>query len=1037
VNEVLEKLRSIRTLADPQLKPSPYLKSEYVDEYDNTNPVALRNYQKSGILNLLMVERSLLGDDCGLGKAQPIDANVLTPSGWTEIGKLAVGDCVIGSDGKPTKICGIFPQGRKDIYKVTMSDDSSAECCEDHLWTVRTGNTRRSGGWKVFSLKHIVAAGLLRCHRLTGRRWSIPMVEPVQFTEKHLPVDPYLLGVLLGGGSLPGTIAVSNGDPKLFDLVRSRLPADCRFGTRKKDGITISVIGRAGVRNSLQRGIIELGLMKKNWYTKFIPSIYLLASVSQRIELLRGLMDTDGYVSKDGKVTQFYSSNKTLVDDFVHLIQSLGGVAKVKSKMPTLRGKSRAKNGRLAYTVTISLPNSILPFYLPRKVSRWVPRTKYPPIRYIAKVELSREAECVCISVEAENDLYVTNHFIVTHNTLEALSAIGYIWLKEPEYVPIIIAKKSALHQWGSEVQKFLVGMSTVTVEGQPFERDNIYQDFFLNYNKDSKRLLILTYEILFKDLRESVVKDRSEKPDKDTKNKLKQAKLKHKQILSNFESGKFAFQAHFNERPFGIQEHVKDRLNIAAQFGASAPVTRPGMWDDKDEQMLLNTLQLKEAVKESDNSIKTLSDLIAPPKIVPGIMNYILEMQKLHPNAKLMFVMDEVHTVKNYRGKIHATCYDVAAISNRVIGMTATPVKNRLMEFFSIFRIIQPKLFPRVSHFMNEFCVTKLQPIGGGRKVPIVVGYKNLDKFIELIEPYYLSRRKHEVAKELPQLVTRELVCELTADQEELYDLAEVGLLNKNDDDSSSAEILSSMVMVQQAANAPQLIADENGVPFEGESSKLNTLLDLFQNELCDTKTIVFSRFEKMVSLIEKELIKNNIKCVRITGKENKAKDREIAKNIFQDPNSGTNIILITTAGSESINLQSAEHLIFVDMPWSFGDYAQTTGRMIRIGSHHLMVMVTHLMAIRRNGKKTIDHHVLKTLKSKKKLIDKVAGDTLHGGLEVSDTMDIFKSIREEHSDKATPARKIHSAKNKPKISTAKHEVPPAQLIDIDLSSI
>lgn len=618
--------------------------------------------------------------------------------------------------------------------------------------------------------------------------------------------------------------------------------------------------------------------------------------------------------------------------------------------------------------------------------------------------------------------------------TLETLSTVGYIWLKEPEYVPIIITKKSALHQWGAEVNKFLCGMQTITVEGQPFERDALYQDFFLNHSNDNKRLLILTYEILLKDLHESVVKDRSGKPSKGVKSELKQAKITYKELLSKFEDFKIAFQEHFSNRPFDVREHVKDVLNAHAQ--KAPPPAPPGMWEAEDEKWLNSAIFRKVEIKSLESLIKDLEEDINPSKIVPGVLAYATEMLKSQPGTKLMFIMDEVHTIKNHRGKIHDACFNLSSISDRVVGMTATPVKNRLMEFFSIFRVVQPKLFPKVSHFMNEFCVTKLQPIGGGRKVPIVVGYKNLDKFIEQIEPYYLSRRKHEVAKELPQLVTRELICELTSDQEELYDLAEAGLLNKSDDDSSSAEILSSLVMVQQAANAPQLIADENGTPFEGDSSKLDTLLDLFQNELCDTKTIVFSRFEKMVSLIERKLRDNNIKCVRITGKEN-ASNREVAKNTFQNPNSDTNIILITTAGSESINLQTAEHLIFVDLPWSTGDYVQITGRMIRIGSHHKMVMVSHLMAVKRNGKKTIDHHVLKTLKVKKKLMDKVSGNTLQGGLEISDVMDIFKSIRDDQSDKPLSKKVITSAKSKSKIATANYEAPPVKAIDIDLSSI
>jgi SNF2 family DNA or RNA helicase len=618
--------------------------------------------------------------------------------------------------------------------------------------------------------------------------------------------------------------------------------------------------------------------------------------------------------------------------------------------------------------------------------------------------------------------------------TISVLSTLSYIWMKEPNYVPIVIVRKSALYQWRNEVTKFLHGMEAVIVEGQPFERNKLYHDFFLNHSGANKKLLVLTYEILLRDLQESVVKDKSEKADKFTRDKLKRVKELHKRVVSEFENKKAAFSIYFSDRPFDIREHVKDRLAIANQLTPDK-ITNPLSWNDDDEKTVTGILSFKNLVKESDDTIRVLEEQIAPPKVVPGIIDYVNESKKSCPNSKLMLVMDEVHTIKNHKGKIHAACNEVSLLSNRVIGMTATPVKNRLMEFYAIFRIIQPRLFPRVTSFMNEFCITKLQPIGGGRKVPIVVGYKNLDKFVSIIEPYYLARRKHEVAKELPQLITQELVCELTQDQEELYDLAELGLLNKSDEDSSAAEVLSSLVMVQQAANAPQLIADENGTPFEGESSKVATLLDLFQNELCDTKTIVFSRFEKMVSLVERELINANIKCVRITGKENKAKDRETAKSLFQDPNSGINIILITSAGSESINLQAAEHLIFIDLPWSGGDYLQIIGRMIRIGSQHKTVVSTALMAVRKSGKKTIDYHVLKTLKLKKKLMDKVSGDALPGGLEISDAVNIFKSIREDNSDRSFSVAKPSKVKMiKPAVE--KFEVS-RDIVDIDMSLI
>ena len=150
----------------------------------------------------------------------------------------------------------------------------------------------------------------------------------------------------------------------------------------------------------------------------------------------------------------------------------------------------------------------------------------------------------------------------------------------------------------------------------------------------------------------------------------------------------------------------------------------------------------------------------------------------------------------------------------------------------------------------------------------------------------------------------------------------------------------------------------------------------------------------------------------------------------------SGVNVILITTAGSESINLHSAEHMIFFDSPWSWGDYLQIIGRMIRIGSVHTSVVATHLLAQKKDGKKTIDQHVIKALRSKKHLADKVAGDNLPGGLKFTQdmgAMDIFHEIRSGRNagDKGTlldktnkkiqSSKKIHPSKKKPVVEEDK----------------
>jgi hypothetical protein len=982
--ETLSKIRSIRSLENPSLKTSSYIKNTFADG----SPIKLRDYQVIGIMNMCMMPKLLLGDDTGLGKAQPIYSKVLTSCGWKEIGNIKKGDYVYGSKGKLTKVMGVFPQGKKPVFKVTFSDGASTECCEEHLWTVRTHNSRRSGdGWHVKSLKEIAISGLKRQRNGNGIKYYIPMAEAIEHENSQLPIDPYILGVILGDGSITRNIYLCNGDPELFSIFESKMPDGCRLGNyNTRDRYTRPVLGNVDGLNPLKSGLKILNLMGTNWDTKFIPEIYLRASKEQRINLLRGLMDTDGYISKDGNVTQFYSSNPGLVNNFVELIQSLGGIATVKSKIPQLSRKSKAKKAILAYTVAISLPNDVIPFSLSRKLNRWKPRTKYLPVRGISKIEPVGLEECVCIRVDADDSLYVTDNYIVTHNTLQVLSTIGYVWEKEPEYVPIILTTKSALFQWESECRKFMTGMQPVVVHGEPHERESIYNEFFKP--QDNKKLLLMTYDTLFRDLDAAVVKDKSFKASPDDKKALKKAREEEKVTRQKYEVLAASLNEISDSRTFEISEYISSRLS--GMKGDSPPG-----WDADAESSLKEALDVKKQLSHLQNEVIRLSDLVSPPLRTSGISEHIENFKLANPGAKFLLAMDEAHKVKNYRSQVHEKVKALSSQCDRIIGMTATPVKNRLMEFFGIFRIINPALFPKVMAFQNDYCVTKLQRVPGGRQVPIIVGYKNLDRFVDKVEPYYLSRKKHDVAKELPELISMEVPCELYDLQDELYDMAENGVKDVTDEDDSS-DILSSLVMCQQSVDAPQLILDENGEPFDGPSAKIDRLIEFLEEDASGQKVIIFSRFEKMVSQIEKHLIKSKINYVRITGKETNPKVRQESREKFQDPNSGINVIMITMAGSESLNLQAAEHFIFIDMPWSFGDHQQLIGRMMRIGSSHKTVVAHYYIGIRKDGSKTIDHHVLSALQSKKKLSDKVTGASAKGTLDLvkSDSDDFMKSV-------------------------------------------
>jgi len=626
--------------------------------------------------------------------------------------------------------------------------------------------------------------------------------------------------------------------------------------------------------------------------------------------------------------------------------------------------------------------------------------------------------------------------------TIQVLASYDTIESREPDYVPIILTTKSALFQWRGEVDKFMENANPCVVHGEPYQRHQTYESFFDAPRQ--RKLLLLTYDTLFRDLEPSVVKDKSVKVDPKLKKALKEARAEEAACKNGYENLLSNIKEISDGRRFEDSEYIFARLN-----GKEA--NKPPGWSSQDEKMLLLTIESKEKYDTIKKTVNDLSIQVNPPKRSSGILECMLEMKARHPATKFMLVMDEAHKVKNYRSQVHEKVRAVSLHCDRVIGMTATPVKNRLMEFFGLFRIINPTLFPKVTQFMNEYCVTKMQRVAGGRQVPIVVGYRNLDAFVEKIKPYYLARQKHEVAKELPELISVEIPCELTDDQENLYDMAEAGSVSEDDgSEDSSADILRSLTMCAQAVNAPQLILDENGNPFTGESSKIDALLELLTGDAEDQKVIVFSRFEKMVSLIEDHLKENKIKYVRITGKESDPKLRQKNREIFQDPESGVNVIMITMAGSESLNLQAAEHFVFVDLPWSQGDYTQLIGRMIRIGSQHKTVVAHHMLGIRQSGEKTIDHHVLKALREKMKLADRVAGQALVGGLQFKSedmVQDILSSMKDNKKDvdpKSTQTKKKIPPKKpatktlvEKTVKSVKSEESPVEAISLDLSDI
>lgn len=362
---------------------------------------------------------TVLDGQPGLGKAERATSKVLTPEGWSPIGELQVGDQVIGSDGRGTEVLGVYPRGEMDLFRVTMDDGAWVDVAGDHLWTVRVSNEKDSK-WQTIDTNTMIERSWLLKNGSGNpkKKWRIPLVAPVQHPEADLPVGPYTLGALLGDGSIGekcGSVTLVNPDEWIAGQC-----AEEGYEVRRRErdnGCPIYSFPGSGLSKKLD----EIGCRKLS-HEKSIPEQYLTASVRQRLALLNGLMDTDGSVveatKRGANHVEYSSSSRDLAEGVVTLVRSLGGVATIHRNGSWYNNEDGVRvEARDRYRVNVKMPNGINPFSLPRKADAVTPRTKYQATRRIANITPAGRDQVVCIRVAAEDSLYVTKDYIVTHNS--------------------------------------------------------------------------------------------------------------------------------------------------------------------------------------------------------------------------------------------------------------------------------------------------------------------------------------------------------------------------------------------------------------------------------------------------------------------------------------------------------------------------------------------------------------------------------------------------------------------------------------------
>jgi len=362
------------------------------------------------------------------GRAQPVFSKVLTPTGFTTIGDVSIGDLVVGSDGRPTEVLGVFPQGRKLVYRVQTQDGASTLACGEHLWAVATASDRRRGRPPRIVRTRDMVGRLRSAHQ---HRFELPLLtRPIEFERRHILMDPYALGLLLGDGCVTTstTPTFTTADPSLVPALESRLPdiqiarkSEIDYVLRRRGG------GRGGQRTNPVTDLLrKLELAGRRSADKFVPTEYLYNVPEVRLGVMQGLLDTDGGpVTQLGRTCriQYTTTSPRLRDDMVFLVRSFGGVAYWRTRRAEGRRPGRARGRDVhqrsnAYVVDIRLPAGIAPFRLERKRDRYDAHGSGRPMRFIDSVEPAGEHETVCIKVAAPDSLYITDDFLVTHNTL-------------------------------------------------------------------------------------------------------------------------------------------------------------------------------------------------------------------------------------------------------------------------------------------------------------------------------------------------------------------------------------------------------------------------------------------------------------------------------------------------------------------------------------------------------------------------------------------------------------------------------------------
>lgn len=383
------------------------------------------------------------------GKMNSVNSRIYTPNGFKRMGDIQVGDYVFNRNGNPVKVLGVYPQGIKDTYRITFHDGSSNLCGKEHLWSYTTQKCVSNKHYTMYtSTLEDIMADLERykdrdtMYKRAGK-YRFPLNGCVEFERQEVKIDPYLLGLLLGDGCITGSSSFSftNDEYELHEYVKKAVSYyDCKYTYYERDE-SHCAIGTIIHNKILKEFLIYYGLYGKRSETKFIPVEYRYNSKEVRLHILAGLLNTDGSSLLNRPSISYTTVSKQLYDDIAEVARSLGLFVNTDKKQDT-----REKNKHICYELTIRVNKELYDLLSSKHKSKLnLNAKKQKNWRLIKSIEYVGKEECQCIYVDDDEHLYLTDDFIVTHNTIVAITSFVLFLMSNFNYQNASISGKTVM----------------------------------------------------------------------------------------------------------------------------------------------------------------------------------------------------------------------------------------------------------------------------------------------------------------------------------------------------------------------------------------------------------------------------------------------------------------------------------------------------------------------------------------------------------------------------------------------------------------